>query len=197
MDAGVKERFVLSDGTKIQKRVHDRRVIKRHQRAVSRATRGSASRRKKVAMLARAHARQAEGRRDEDFRAIARLMAGGYDGFAVEALQIRNMVRNKHLSDSIYQQGWGAFTLRLQYKAERAGLWFVRVHPAYTSQTCSCCGHRLTGDDRLGLADRVFKCPVCGFECDRDVNAAVIICDCAYPGAVPGGNPRCAPQGRL
>ena len=106
-------------------------------------------------------------------------------------------MRNKHLSDSISQQGWGAFTLRLQYKAERAGLWFVRVHPAYTSQTCSCCGHRLQGDDRLGLADRVFTCPVCGLVLDRDVNAAVIICDCAFGHrprrARPGGNlPVCA-----
>ena len=184
LDAGIKQRFTLSDGSVVPQREHERRQIQRRQRAVSRAERGSNSRHKKVVSLAKEHARRAEARRDEDFRQIADL-AGRYDGFAVEDLQIANMVRNRRLADKIGQQGWAAFAERLQHKAERAGLRFVRVPPHHTSQQCSSCGHRL--EDRLTLSDRTFVCPDCGLIEDRDVNAAANIRDRGFPPAVPGG----------
>ena len=192
LDAGVKQRFTLSDGSFVPQREHERQAMKRRQRAVARAVKGSNSRRKKVSALAKEHARRAEARRDEDFRLIAAL-AGEYDGFAVEDLRIANMMRNHRLADKIAQQGWGAFTVRLQHKAERAGLQYRRVDPRWTSQDCSRCGKRL--NDKLTLEDRIFVCPQCGLVLCRDVNAAVNIRDRGYPPAVPGGEPsRCAPR---
>ena len=185
LDAGIKQRFTLSDGSVIHQREHERRAVKRRQRAVARAEKGSNSRRKKVTSLAREHARQAEARRDEDFRQIADL-ADRYDGFAVEDLRIANLMRNRRLADKIGQQGWGAFADRLQHKAERAGLRFERVDPRHTSQECSACGHRLI--DKLTLRDRIFVCPQCGLVMCRDVNAAVNICDRGFAPAVPGGD---------
>ena len=194
-DAGIKQRFTLSDGSLVPQRTHERQVIKRRQRAVSRAEKGSNSRRKKVVSLRKEHTRRAEARRGEDFRLIAAL-AGEYDGFAVEDLRIANMMRNHRLADKIAQQGWGAFTVRLQHKAERAGLQYRRVDPRWTSQDCSRCGKRL--NDKLTLEDRIFVCPQCGLVLCRDVNAAVNIRDRGYPPAVPGGEPsRCAPRYKL
>ena len=184
LDAGIKHRYTFSDGSRIAQRSHNRTVLKRRQRAVSRAQPGSAARRRKVALLAKEHARRAERRRDEDFRIICELLKL-YDGFAVEDLRIANMVRNRRLADKIMQQGWAAFADRLQHQAERAGLRFERVDPAYTTQDCSVCGHRLT--DRLTLAERIFVCENCGHTMCRDINAAINIRDRGYPSAVPGG----------
>ena len=55
--------------------------------------------------------------------------------------------------------------------AEYAGSHCIQVNPAYTSQTCSGCGSR----HKLKLSDRIFHCPVCGFQLNRDVNAALNI----------------------
>lgn len=53
--------------------------------------------------------------------------------------------------------------------AERRGLLVVDVHPAYTSQDCSCCGLR-------GVRQRhLFTCPHCGHQAHADVNAATNI----------------------
>ena len=55
------------------------------------------------------------------------------------------------------------------YKARRAGVAVVRVNPAYTSQTCSACGHV----DRANRLDQArFCCRSCGFAGHADWNAA-------------------------
>ena len=62
----------------------------------------------------------------------------------------------------------------LEYKAEEIGV-VVKFVPkgTPTTQTCSCCGHRLEGEDKLGLNVRRYVCPSCGQDIDRDVNAAI------------------------
>ena len=54
----------------------------------------------------------------------------------------------------------------IQYKARLAGVTVVEVDPAYTSQTCSRCGHIHKPNGKL------FDCPACGHEDHRDSNAA-------------------------
>jgi putative transposase len=60
---------------------------------------------------------------------------------AVEALVVRNLVKNPHLAKSIADAAWSSFFAHLLVKAEEAGREVVRVNPAYTSQTCSGCGY--------------------------------------------------------
>ena len=62
------------------------------------------------------------------------------------------------------------FTDALRWKCQRFGTNLYEVNPAYTSQTCSCCGNRI----QLTLRDRIFKCS-CGNIMDRDINAAINI----------------------
>ena len=81
------------------------------------------------------------------------------------------MVHNNCLAKDIHDAAWSQFFDRLVYKAECAGRTVVKVNPAYTSQTCSNCGHRHV----MELKDRDFTCSCCGFGMDRDLNAAINI----------------------
>ena len=98
------------------------------------------------------------------------------DVICLEDLYVKGMVKNKHLSKAISDSGWGMFSRMIEYKAIKYGRVFVKVGRFYPStQTCSACGHRLTGDNRLGLSEREWVCPHCGTKHDRDVNAAINI----------------------
>ena len=100
---------------------------------------------------------------------VAYSLIARYDFIALEDLRISGMVRNRHLSKSILDAGWGYLKRRLIDKAAEAGRQVVLVHPAYTSKTCSSCGMVFEG---LSLADRWIECS-CGLSMDRDVNAAL------------------------
>jgi putative transposase len=87
---------------------------------------------------------------------------------AVEALVVRNMVKNPKLAKSLVDTSWSMFFTHLLDKAEEAGRAVVRVNPAYTSQTCSACGHR----QPMPLWVRVYECPQCGLVIHRDHNGS-------------------------
>jgi IS605 OrfB family transposase len=74
---------------------------------------------------------------------------------------------------------WGFFQLRafIAYKAALAGVRVVYVNPAYTSQTCSACGHCEKANRRT---QSTFLCRSCGFSAHADVNAAVNIRQSAH-----------------
>jgi putative transposase len=84
---------------------------------------------------------------------------------------VNRMVHNHCLAKSISDAAWAEFTSMVRVKAEWAGRSFVAVNPAYTSQDCSRCGHR----QKMPLSDRVYRCPCCSLELDRDLNAALNI----------------------
>ena len=65
-----------------------------------------------------------------------------------------------------------AFFAQVFAKAEEAGRTAIKVNPSYTSQTCSTCGHR----QKMPLSERIFQCPCCHIQLDRDLNAAKNIC---------------------
>lgn len=69
---------------------------------------------------------------------------------------------------------WAFYQLRLfvRYKANIAGVKVVFVPAAYTSQTCSRCGHIHPVKGKSYRNGKVFKCGHCGFEHDADINAA-------------------------
>jgi IS605 OrfB family transposase len=72
---------------------------------------------------------------------------------------------------------WAFYQLRLfvGYKSNIAGVPVVFVPPAYTSQTCSRCGHIHPVKGKSYRNGKVFKCGHCGFEHDADINAALNI----------------------
>jgi len=94
-----------------------------------------------------------------------------YQTIFVEDLQIQNMVKNHHLAKNINDSCWGLFSQFLSYKAAEDGRRIEKVAPHNTSQICSCCGEKVP----KSLAERTHRCPYCGLELDRDLNAALNI----------------------
>src|SRR5262249_16565459 len=85
--------------------------------------------------------------------------------------QVRNMVKNHYLANSISAAGWSAFLNILNFKAANAGRTVLAVDPAFTSQACSGCGVIV----QKGLSVRWHECPDCGTSLHRDQNAAKTI----------------------
>ena len=85
-----------------------------------------------------------------------------YNGVTIKSAANRSML----------EQTWGEFAQLLTYKAEGAGMSVVRVDPAYTSLTCSR-WEWLNSMHRRQERNRIrFRCPDCGNDLNRSVNAA-------------------------
>ena len=95
-------------------------------------------------------------------------------GIAVEELTgIRDRVRlRKPQRATLHSWAFAQLGGFLAYKAKQAGVAFVQVDPAYTSQTCSACGWV---DKRNRRCQAVFDCGRCGFVGHADHNAAINI----------------------
>ena len=88
----------------------------------------------------------------------------------IEDLNVKGMMKNKHLSDAIRKQGFYEFKRQLEYKCKFRGIELVIADRFYpSSKTCSQCGE-IKKD--LKLKDRVYKCG-CGLSIDRDLNASI------------------------
>lgn len=88
----------------------------------------------------------------------------------IEDLNVSGMMKNRHLSKAVQQQGFYELRTQLQYKAERNNIPVIiadRFFPS--SKLCSCCGHIKTD---LKLSDRIYKCE-CGNTIDRDLQASL------------------------
>lgn len=88
----------------------------------------------------------------------------------MEDLNIKGMIKNKHLSKAIQQQNLYKFIRQIEYKCEWNNIDFVQVDRFYpSSKMCSNCGN-IKKD--LKLSDRIYKCE-CGLTIDRDFNASL------------------------
>ncbi len=136
------------------------------------ATRNTESpeRRKHRKVVARVHER-AKFKRQNFTHQQSRQIVDRYGVICVEDLNVNRMLHNHCLAKSISDASWSAFFSQLSAKAEEAGRQFLKVNPAYTSQTCSRCGHR----QKMPLSERVYQCPCCLLSIDRDLNASTNI----------------------
>ena len=138
---------------------------------------GSNNRQKSKQILGRLHQRL--GWKRENFLhqtssqivKIARILG-------VEELNIKGMTANggrykAGLNRSILDTAPGTFFQILEYKAEEAGISYVKAptRRLKPSQTC----HRCWKKEKKALSERIHNCKTCGLVCDRDVNAAHVI----------------------
>jgi putative transposase len=147
------------------------RDLRKAQRAVQRKQRGSQNRRKAILRVQRLR-EHIKNQRQDLLNKVAHDYTRAFDLIALEDLPITNMVRNRHLSKSIGDAGWGYLRNRLTVKAANAGRTIVLVNPAYTSKICSCCGQLFPS---LTLSERWINCDGCGLSLARDHNAAIHI----------------------
>ena len=88
----------------------------------------------------------------------------------IEDLNVRGMMKNKHLSKAVHSQGFYEFRRQLEYKCADKGIPLIIADRFYpSSKLCSCCGNMKKD---LKLTDRIYKCD-CGNIIDRDVQAAI------------------------
>ena len=74
----------------------------------------------------------------------------------------------KEFNNKLQRWSYAKVLLKLQSACEVRGINFIKVNPAYTSQTCSLCGHV----DKKSRNGEVFCCTLCGMRMDADINAA-------------------------
>lgn len=89
----------------------------------------------------------------------------------IEDLNVKGMMKNKHLSKAIANQNFTLFKEHLTKKCKEWNIELRMVDRFFpSSKMCSCCGEVNKG---LQLKDRVFTCPSCNFTIDRDKNAGI------------------------
>jgi len=158
----------------------ERKRLRRLERKLARAKRGSGRRARVKHTIAQLRARETDRRKDWAEKTSTEL-ARRFDIIKVENLGVKGMTRSSRgttarpgrnvrqkagLNREIMRSGWGLLVRRLQDKAPGR---VEKINPAYTSQRCSACGH-VAAESRKNQA--LFACHACGFACHADVNAA-------------------------
>lgn len=170
IDVGLTHFAVFSDGKKISNPRFFRKGQKdlaKAQKSLSKMDKGSKERRKKGKAVAKIHEKISNQRKDFCHKESKKII-DQYQYICVEDLDIKKMVEGSYLAKSIMDASWNQFRQFLTYKAAEAGRKLGLANPAYTTQTCSQCGHR----EKKELWDRTHCCLACGYSANRDYNAA-------------------------
>jgi putative transposase len=148
----------------------EEKQLAKAQRKMEKEKKGSVERSRRRKIVSKIHGRTAN-KRSNFAHQESRKIVNRFGVIAVEDLSINKMLHNHCLAKSIQDVSWGQFLQYISYKAANAGRKFIAVNPAYTSQTCSKCGHRR----KLTLSEREYSCPCCGLKLSRDHNASLNI----------------------
>ena len=193
VDLGIKTFATQSDGTTKEsinktKTVRNlERKLKREQRKLSRKyeslkirnknLKGEATRQniqKQVLVVQKLHQRLEHIRTDYVNKAVNDLVKTNPSHISIEDLNVKGMMKNRHLARSIAQQKFGEYRNRLTDKCSRKGIELRIVNRFYpSSKLCHECGH-IKSD--LKLSDRLYVCE-CGYVEDRDFNASLNLRD--------------------
>ena len=195
IDLGIKEFAFCSDGrffANINKSVRVRKLeksLKRQQRKLSRKyeslkkssnnLKGEAIRqniRKQTLKVQKLHHRLSCIRTDYISKVISELVKTKPAWITLENLNIRGMMKNRHLSKAIAQQKFFDFRTKITSKCKENGIELRLADRFYSSsKLCHQCGCMKSD---LKLSDRMYICPECGYTADRDFNASLNLRDC-------------------
>lgn len=177
IDWGIEKLITTSDGIAIQNplildKIEER--IKKLQKALSRKKKGSKNYEKTRIRLAKLY-KHARNLINDYLHKVTTWLIENYDVIYVENIKVEKLIqinKAKKLRKHILQANYHKFLELLEYKAKLYGRQVIKVSPKNTSKKCSRCGYI---NKKLSLNDRIFKCPKCGLEIDRDYNAALNI----------------------
>ncbi len=190
IDLGVKEFVVCSDGIKFKninktstvKKIEKK--LKREQRKLSRKYESLKIRNKKekggnvtsqniqkqVVKVQKLHQRLTNIRTDYINKIVSSIIKQKPSYITIEDLNVKGMMKNKHLSKAIASQKFFKFKTKLTVKCKENHIELRIVDRFYpSSKTCSNCGE-IKQD--LKLSDRIYKCD-CGLTIDRDLNSSI------------------------
>ena len=185
IDLGIKDLAICSDNNKYQninktqtvKKIEKRR--RRLQRSISRSyEKNKEGERycktenviKKEKLLLKLSHRLTDIRHNYLHQTTSEIIKREPSFICIEDLNVKGMIKNKHLSRAIQQQCFYEFRRQIEYKAAWNNITVIiadRFFPS--SKLCSCCG---TIKKDLKLSDRIYKCK-CGNVIDRDYQAAL------------------------
>jgi putative transposase len=175
LDVGIKYFLADSNGNTVK----NPQFYRKSEKQLNRANRQKSKKYKKGAKpqsknyhkarcrYAKKHLRVSRQRK-EYCKRVAYSVIRSNDLIAYEDLNVKGMVKNRHLSKSISDVAWSTFRQWLEYFGKKYGKFTIAVAPQNTSQNCSNCGQKV----KKSLSTRTHVCPHCGYVEDRDINAA-------------------------
>ena len=188
IDLGLKDFAIVSNGRTYQNinksaklKKLERQLI-REQRCLSRKyenlKKGDATQRaniqKQKLKVQKLHHRIDNIRTDYINKTIAEMVKIKPSYITIEDLNVKGMMKNRHLSKAVASQKFYEFRAKLLTKCNKSGIELRVVDRWYpSSKICHCCGS-IKKD--LKLSDRIFKCR-CGYIEDRDFNASLNLRD--------------------
>jgi len=186
IDLGIKDFAIISTGVvykNINKTKTIRKLTKRlkyEQRCLSRkyenrkkgkATNSVKNIDKQKLKIQKLHQRLQNARQDHINQIVSQLVKTKPAYITIEDLNVKGMMKNRHLSKAIAQQLFYFFRIRVEAKCRQYHIELRVANRWYpSSKTCSSCG-AIKKD--LKLSDRTFICVVCGAVVDRDRNASL------------------------
>jgi putative transposase len=173
IDLGLTHFLTTSRGEKIDNPrflKHKLKALKRSQRNLSRKKDGSNNRKKAKVKLARKHEQVTHARKDFHHKVSTTLVRDNQTNTLVmETLDIKGMQKNRWVSRSISDAGWGEFVSMIKYKCEWYGKNFIQIGQYEPSSKLCSCGEI---NRKLKLSDRIWICSHCNTTHDRDILAS-------------------------
>ena len=185
IDLGIKDLAICSDGNKYKNINKTQKVKKlekqkrRLQRSISRSyeknKKGESYYKtnnviKKEKFLLKLNHRLTNIRHDYLHKTTSEIIKREPSFIVLEDLNVSGMMKNKHLSKAVQQQGFYEFRCQIEYKSAWNNIPAIMADRFFpSSKLCSCCGN-IKKD--LKLSDRIYKCE-CGNIIDRDFQAAL------------------------
>ena len=177
IDLGLKDFVITSDGevfNNLHFKKSETKKIKRLQHQLSKKRKGSNNRNKARVRLAKVY-KKINDRKQYYLHAVSNSLIDENQVICMENLNVKGMVKNHNLAESVSEMNFYEFRRMLEYKAKwynRKIVFVDRYFPS--SKTCNHCGYV---NKNLTLKDRQWVCPQCGNVIERDYNAALNILD--------------------
>lgn len=175
IDLGIKDFVITSEGevfNNLHFKKNETNKITKLQHQLSRKEKGSNNRNKARIKLAKTY-KKISDRKQYYLHKVSNSLINENQVICMENLNVKGMIKNHKIAESILEMNFGEFRRILEYKAKWYNRKIVFVDRFYpSSKICSCCGYKYKD---LTLDIREWSCPNCGNHHDRDINAATNI----------------------
>ena len=175
IDLGIKHFVITSEGevfNNLHFKKKESKKLKRLQKQLSHKQKNSNNRNKARIKLAKLY-KKINDQKQYYLHSVSNSLINENQVICMEDLNVKGMLKNHKLAESIQEMNFGEFKRILEYKAKWYNRRIVFVNRFYpSSKTCNNCGYIYK---QLKLSDRQWICPECGQLIERDYNAALNI----------------------